>query len=220
MSRFRPFASAPAAFGLAALALMGLAGCALGGANASEPTSTASQVPEPSATTPPPSETPIPTPVVPDLADVASWEITAAGIGPIVRGAPYPESIAPLATFEVTEYCPGVIDLSKDATAQILLRLSDDGTEIASVWVSGLAGVDGVVPVAPTTAAGIHLGSSGDELAAAYPELELAGQTASDTYGYAVGDDENGWMDFIVDGDVVWAMGSSERPSAPKEMCG
>ncbi|MCD2443279.1 hypothetical protein LQ757_13425 [Agromyces sp. SYSU K20354] len=207
--RFRP---APVACAL--IAILALAACASPGS--AEIGSTGQPSPTASAVSPP---TPSPAPTV-DPADVTTWTITAEGIGPIKRAAAYPDALSELTTFEAAELCPGAVELSRDATAGVLLSLSADGTEVATVWVAGRAGDDGVVPASPATDAGIRLGSSGEELAAAYPDLETVAQIGADTYGYAVGDDATGWIDFIVDGGIVTTIGSSERQAAPREFCG
>jgi len=44
-------------------------------------------------------------------------------------------------------------------------------------------------------------------------------QRGADTWGYAVGSDADGWLQFIVENDAVVLMGASERQKAPKEWC-
>ncbi|GAA2452332.1 hypothetical protein [Agromyces soli] len=213
--------SVAVAAGLAIAALL-LAGCA----SAPEPTPspTASETP-----TPPPAPTPSPATTVaaPDPADVTTWVISGAGFGPVERGAVFPGVAEPLSAFElapVDASCPRLSTLSpvedsSDAAA-LLLIVSESGDRVEDVWVSGSPDASGALPVAPRTAEGIGLGSSTDELTAAYPELQQIAQVSAEAFGYAVGDEEGGWIDFIVVEDVVMSIGSSAEPRAPKEFCG
>ncbi|MFD6055910.1 hypothetical protein [Agromyces sp. NPDC060279] len=203
--------------GLAIAALL-LAGCA------SEPKPT----PTPTGSeTPTPTATPTPTVAAPDPADVTTWVISGAGFGPVSRGAAYPGVAEPLTAFElapVDEGCPRLSTLSpvgdsSDAAA-LLLIVSEAGDAVEDVWVSGSPDASGALPLAPRTAEGIGLGSSTDELTAAYPELQQIAQVSAEAFGYAVGDEERGWIDFIVVEDVVTSIGSSAEPRAPKEFCG
>lgn len=139
------------------------------------------------------------------------------------RGAVYPDAISSLAEFEATEsseLCSGAITLSRDEeTAELLVRLDGERSQVTSIWVAGRPGADGASPASPATPTGIRLGSTRDELVAAYPDLSSVAQIGPDAYCYAVGDDANGWIDFVVEGGRVVTVGSSERPQTPRSIC-
>ncbi|MCM3658683.1 hypothetical protein M3147_15610 [Agromyces mediolanus] len=214
---------AAAAFAGLAIAALLLAGCA------SEPEPTPSP-PATSSPTPTASPTPAPVPsaAAPDVADLTTWTISGAGFGPVVRGAAYPEVATPLTAFDlapVDAACPRLFTLALAAddgpsVAALLLIVSETGDRVEDVWVSGSPDASGTLPLAPRTAEGIGLGSRIDELTAAYPELQQIAQLSAEGFGYAVGDAERGWIDFIVVEDVVTSVGSSAEPRAPKEFCG
>ena len=216
MSRIRPLASIAAAFAAAAVAVLGLAGCTSPGeAAAIEPTTAAPSV------FPTPTPTPIEAlPAAVDPADVTTWIITTEGIGPIERGAPYQEVIAGLPSFEVSEWCPWVAGLTTEGAGSMILIHPEGGEEITSAWVTGRADAAGTVPASPSTETGIMLGSTMDELAAAYPDLQQVNQIGADSFGYAVGDDTNGYLDFIVEDGVVVLIGVQDVAGVPKEFCG
>ena len=216
MSRIRPLASIAAAFAAAAVAVLGLAGCTSPGeAAAIEPTTAAPSV------FPTPTPTPIEAlPAAVDPADVTTWIITTEGIGPIERGAPYQEVIAGLPSFEVSEWCPWVAGLTTESAGSMILIHPEGGEEITSAWVTGRADAAGTVPASPSTETGIMLGSTMDELAAAYPDLQQVNQIGADSFGYAVGDDTNGYLDFIVEDGVVVLIGVQDIAGVPKEFCG
>lgn len=178
-----------------------------------EPTSSAAPV-TPAAT---PTPTPSPTlePVV-DPSDVTTWTVSAESIGPVIRGAAYADLVPDTAAFTVAGWCQGVMAFDGEGTAQFVIRLSDDEAQVRAVWV-----VPGAVeePLSPATAEGIRLGSTTAALTAAYPDLVTVVQRGADTWGYAVGSDADGWLQFIVEDDAVVLMGASERQMAPKEWC-
>ncbi|MDQ0894749.1 hypothetical protein [Agromyces ramosus] len=216
MSRIRPFVSMAAAFAVSVVAVLGLAGCEPPGeAVASEPKTAAPSV----------SLTPTPTPIetMPasvDPADVTTWLITTGGIGPFERGASYQEVIAGLPSFEVSEWCPWVAGLSAEGAGSMILTHPEGGEEIISAWVTGRADEAGTIPASPSTEAGIMLGSTMDELGAAYPDLQQVNQVGADSFGYAVGDDSNGYLDFIVEDGAVVLIGVQDVAGVPKEFCG
>lgn len=217
MARYRPAGAKTAALVAISLAVMSLAACTPPDPTVDTPTATAMPSRTP-VESPPPSATP--TAVAADPGDVTTWTVTAEGIGPLERNAAYADSIAAITGFDESELCPGVMTLSHEGAGQFALVLGDDGASTRAVWVTGRAGADGAEPESPSTDNGIRLGSSATELTAAYPDLILVAQIGSDTYGYAVGDDTAGWIDFIVSDETVTTIGSSERASAPKEICG
>lgn len=197
---------------LVTLALVGCTSAATASGGAAEdtaPTPSASSSPSPT----PPSE-PSPAPIDPD--DVAAWTITGTGIGPIQRGAEYPDVIDGVTGLEASEWCTGVPMLTRDETTRIVLGLSDDGSQVSNMWVmSQVAGES----ASPATAAGIRLGSSAAELTAAYPDLSLLVQRGANTWVYVVEDGPGGWIGFVVDDEAVVLIGVSDQRSVPKEWC-
>lgn len=197
---------------LAAAALLALAGCTSTGAtpNAS------SSAPSSSAAAP----TAEPTPAAAlDPADPASWVITADAVGPIARGADAAATVAELTAFEANEWCPGTFELRQAGAAQIMVTTLDDGT-VRGVWVSGGADPSVAVPGSPATETGVMLGSTMDELSAAYPDLTATNQVGPESYGYANGDEAEGFVNFVVTGDRVITIGVQDQAAVPKELCG
>ncbi|MCD1573386.1 hypothetical protein K7H02_18450, partial [Agromyces mediolanus] len=169
-----------------------------------------------------PTLTPTPTPVAaPDPADPSSWLISADGIGPIERGAAYPEAIDSLTglySVEPSGLCPELVYLKHPDKAGLLVILSDDGSAVHRVSVSSSTRDAGWPHEGGATAAGIRLGSTEAELAATYPELELVIERPSSTV-YAVGDDAAGWIDFVVIDGVVWNIIAADTKFVPQELC-
>jgi len=199
----------------AVVVVLTLAACASSAVAESggEPTSSAAPVAPVAMPTPTPSPTLEP---VVDPSDVTTWTVSAERIGPIVRGGAYADLVPDTAAFTVTGWCQGVMAFDGEGTAQFVIRLSDDEAQVRAVWV-----VPGAVeePLSPATAEGIRLGSTAAALTAAYPDLVTVVQRGADTWGYAVGSDADGWLQFIVENDAVVLMGASERQMAPKEWC-
>jgi hypothetical protein len=147
---------------------------------------------------------------------MATWMITPGGIGPIERGDDFAELVDELTPFEAIEWCPGVVRLERGGAARIVLDLAADGAQVGNLWLIGRPD-DG--SASPTTEEGIRLGSSTADLTTAYSDLSTVVQSGSDTWVYAVGNDEAGWIDFVVEDDVVVLVGASARPGVPKEWC-
>ncbi|MFK4730689.1 hypothetical protein ROT00_13445 [Agromyces mediolanus] len=201
---------------VAAIAALLLAGCA------SEPEPT----PSPTATpTPTPSSTPTPTPTeteaAPDPADPSGWLISADGIGPIERGAPYPEAISSLTdlySVEPSGLCPELVYLKHPEKAELLVIRSEDGASVYRVWAFSSARDAGGLRNGGATDAGIGLGATVEELQAAYPELELVIERPSSDV-YAVGDDGSGWIIFTAVDGVVGGIAAADTKFAPQELC-
>jgi len=202
---------------VAASAALALAGCATSGdATEHEPTATVAAAPTPVET---PSSAPV-TPVAPDPADVTTWVVTTSGMGPVVIGAPAADTVAGLTAFQSSEYCPGKVALSAEGVASVLVVSLEGIDEVHSVWVNGRPDAGGVVPASPATEAGIRLGSTMDELAAAYPELVPSNRTGPESQGYAIGDDSTGYINFLVENESVVLIGVQPAAGVPKEFCG
>lgn len=185
---------------------------ALTGCTAGAPAEADDAAPTSTTTTP----VATPTQAAPDPSDVSTWVISSAGIGPIERGAAYPEVATQPPGFTTDEWCPGVVEMSGADASRFTLRLTEDGAAVSAIWV---APAEPGAP-APATESGVRVGSTKAELDAAYPDLIQAGQVAAEAYVYAIGDDATGWIDFTVSDDTVTMIGVSERPLAPKELCG
>jgi len=163
-----------------------LAGCTTASGTAApipQPTSTASS----SALAPTLTATPTPTPSpVEDPADPSTWIVTEEGIGPIKLNAPFSDAVAQLPTGveRVPEICRHSV-WWKDANGDQLVVARDSSTDDAGplelvFWADWLEpyAVDG-----PRTAAGIGVGSTLDEVWAAYPDAtETTLQSASDIH--------------------------------------
>ena len=195
---------------------LALTGCApVGEDSAAGPSTTAAAQPAATPASPPTqSATPTVTPV--DSTDVSSWVISAGGIGPIVRGADLAATAGALPGFDPGEQCPGIVVYSPDGEAQIVMELTDQGTRIKNLWVS-TAGSD--AGLSPATAAGIRVGSSMEDLSAAYPDLTTDVQRGPDTWVYSDRSDPDGVVDFVVDDDTVFSIGSTDGSGTPKEWC-
>lgn len=192
---------------------MALAACTYSGAaDGTRPYSPPSPVQSPTAAPTPTAPTAPPV----DAADVSTWIITADRIGPIERGADPAGVVDALTTFQAIDWCQGFMRLERDATAGIVLGLSEDGARIGTIWVHS-RGADGVD--SPVTEAGIRLGSSTAELTAAYPDAASVGQAGADAWVSAVQVDADSWMRFITEGDVVTVIGASDQTGLPKEPC-
>lgn len=203
-----------------AIAALLLTGCA--SEPESTPSPTASETPKPTATpTPTPTLTPTPTPVAaPDPADPSSWLISADGIGPIERGAAYPEAIDSLTglySVEPSGLCPELVYLRRDGAADVLVIRSEDGSSVRRIWVLGSVRDPEGLRDGGVTEAGIRLGATVAELQA-YPDLELVIERPSSTV-YSIGDDEAGWVIFTVVEGVVSAIAAAETKFTPQELC-
>ncbi|MET0735081.1 MAG: hypothetical protein ABWY55_05475 [Microbacterium sp.] len=148
--------------GILAVAVLLLPACT--DAREGESGPTASSTPPPSITAEP---VPSSTAVTPgDPADPATWIVSDKGMGPLVIGMPFPEAIAILPRAE--DAC-GHAYTGADGSAWIV-RSGDlmDGPLDVVMW-HGAPG--------PQTAEGIGIGSSVEDVRAAYPEAaEVAGQ--------------------------------------------
>ncbi|MFD6055911.1 hypothetical protein [Agromyces sp. NPDC060279] len=207
---------------IATIGALLLAGCASGPEPTPRPTASETPIPTPTPSpSPTPSPTPTPTVAAPDPADPSSWLISVDGIEPIQRGAAYPgaiDSLTELYSVEPSGLCPELVYLKHPDKAGLLVILSDDGSTVHRVSVSSSTRDAGWPHDGGATAAGIRLGSTEAELAAAYPDLELVIDRPSSIV-YAVGDDAAGWIDFLVIDGVVWSIIAADTKFVPQELC-
>ncbi|WP_165063230.1 hypothetical protein [Marisediminicola senii] len=156
-----------------------------------------------------------------DASDPTSWTIDFTGVGPLQLGAEFDAARAGMAQFVYDvdlENCPGVGDFTPEAAGiASFITQSVDGA-IVSVTLVGRTGDSTMVPA---TAEGIGVGSSLDDLTAAYPELEQ-GEFEGTENTYAVAGDAGTYIAFEVnpDDDAVRVISVSDSPLTPAEYCG
>lgn len=206
-----------------AVAVLALSGCA-GGTAAGQTKDSPSAAPTPAAASP--STTPVPEPaaepaVALDPAQPPTWRIDFGSIGPVAIGETRDEALASLAAFPQgpLQDCPApvsTIDLGDGAA----IWLTDD--TLTQIVLMGDALIGGAAPdsvsAGPVTAEGIGVGSTTEELLAAYPDAQT-GQSNNSTV-YSLGNASGEWINFQAMDGVVDAVVVNNRPSVSGEYCG
>lgn len=211
-----------------ATGLILLAGCT--GQNPSpaptspEPTRTAAPSATPTSEAPVASASPTPSPTpTADAApvyspdDFASWTIDFTGVGPLLLGTPVEEAAA-VVTLPSESCRPGVVSYLGFSAAGVS---PDAGAPMESVLVmySPDAVDRGEVTAWPATEEGITIGSTIDEVLAAYPDA-VGYQTAYDTTVYSI-TDGSVFIHFDDYGQgTLQSIVVSIYDQRPKEFCG
>ncbi|QJU54626.1 hypothetical protein SCB71_16045 [Herbiconiux sp. KACC 21604] len=226
--RMRPI-SGLAVAGLAAAAALALAACA-GTGTGTDPGSTPFPIPSVTASVPMITATPPATPTDapatgapqpapasdPDPADPSTWTIGFDGIGPITLGTPLSEVEAIVAP---TDSCRPGVDSFFDST---VVASTDGGTGEGDTATVGLVISQSVakssVTGIPTTAEGIGVGSTIDELLAAYPDAEPYEAVNSTAYRITDGTTYIHFDDYGK--GTIQIIEVTSAPIKPKEYCG
>lgn len=212
--------------GLVAAAALALAGCAGAGSGGSDATpfpipSVTASVPTISATPPAftstatPTAAPEPVPASdPDPADPSTWTIGFDGIGPITLGTPLADIEAAVPP---TDSCRPGVD-SFFGSAVVASTDGADGESVGLVISQAVAAGDGSSITPPTTAEGIGVGSTIDELLAAYPDAEPYQAVNSTVYRITDGATYIHFDDYGK--GTVQIVEVTSSPVKPKEYCG
>ncbi|WP_291046397.1 hypothetical protein [Herbiconiux sp.] len=197
---------------------------------ANTPTSTATTSPPPptSTPTPAPATTPPPTPTLPpappqvDATDPSTWIIGFDGVGPVELGSSLEEQRQLLPAFDdITDpLCvTGYLDLQAPSGFALRFVSAPDGPVTAAITF-GNGGAEGADDraITPTTAEGIGIGSTEDELLTAYPDIELTGTYQSDDFPYyGITDGTGGWIVFALIDDRVSRIQIAHENTLPIE---
>ena len=162
--------------------------------------------------------TPAPTASPADPDDAASWTISCEGIGPVTWGQSSDGARASLAGFteKPVEQCPELLVFESETLPNVWLVLDAGGITVDQVVVT--ADSADAISESPETGEGIGVGSTVDEVMAAYPDAEVAEEPVADTR-YSV-TDGTGWINIVVRDGVVHEIVVRDEAAVSYEVCG
>ncbi|ROS25523.1 hypothetical protein EDF22_2737 [Rathayibacter sp. PhB127] len=184
------------------------------------PTATATAAPVP-APTPVPAETAA-------AADLSAWVIGFDGIGPIAFGGSSESASAALDTTALVPYDFGIEECRSDRRGSAenpqawIMAVSDEPGRVTLLNVFGY-GTDATRAAAafPRTAEGIGIGSTEQELLAAYPGITPADPVAGDAlYALSDGSGRTLWFRIAADQGTVVDITLNEHPVLTIGGCG
>jgi len=186
------------------------------------PPATSTSTPETTESpTPPPSPTPTPTesqaPAI-DLSAPQTWIIGDGSVGPLTLGQPRQDAAAVMTAFTKEPYqCD--VDLYASTSSRMSIVLGPDaaGSSVDMILIN--SNYDPAAP-SPRTAEGIGLGSTVDEILAAYPNIQRPDPRLYPTYSLVQADGT--WIDFSigVGTQTVSAITVMHGDYPPPEYCG
>ncbi|MGX5682517.1 hypothetical protein [Schumannella luteola] len=194
-----------------------LAGCAPAADPAPSPSPTATAT----ATSTP---TPTPTPTL-DLSDPANWVIGFDSVGPFEFGQPIADARAAAAGASYVEG-EGVPDcrvafLSREGSPSLTLPYWPDDV-VTAIWVRNLGDsnvlAQDLAAASPKTEQGIGIGSTRDDVVAAYPDYTVLGEEADFFTVYSVAG-PSGYLVFTMEYGVVEAIASTTLNNFSFEFC-
>jgi hypothetical protein len=197
--------------------------------------------PAPTSTSPVPVQSPTPTPTeapgpagpeVPpmDPGDPSTWIIGDGAVGPLQLSASIEDAVAnvPGLTVDDGEVCRSAAFGDAPQVYVIVPPGPQSGSPVQLIYVAVTGGVDRPDPAiaakSPKTNAGIGIGSSLEELQAAYPGIQPAGNLVEGNQQpfYALPQSDGSWvtLDMNGDGSAVMDIVVSRLAQTPKEFCG
>jgi hypothetical protein len=179
----------------------------------------ASPAPPAAVATPTPTPTPSPTPAR-DPADPSTWIISETGMGPLVLDQPFSQAVAqlPSPVERDLERCTNQV-WWRDADDSALVILHNGSNDAAPLHLVMWA--DWVEPYdvgGPRTAKGIGVGSTVDEVRAAYPDaVETTQAVSPDIHYLAVG---TVFFSYREPSTVINVVTVTAADQPPYELCG
>jgi hypothetical protein len=194
-----------------------LSGCAA--AAATPPTEKPTVAAQPTESSSATASTPTSTPNAINLDDPSSWIIDFTSVGPLAVGGDISAIDQSMTAFTRATYdgCPSVISFTKPEFPTFVIpdRL---GTGVVEqiVLQAGVSAAE-YSPNSPRTSTGIGIGSTQEELTAAYPALTFIDD--HNTPHYAVSDDNGNWINFSIYENLVNDIVVRASSVVAKEYC-
>jgi hypothetical protein len=158
--------------------------------------------------------------------DPATWVIGFTEVGPLSIGGSIDEARGAMTAFadaSAPDECPLVVfDGIEDDVPTIWAEPDAGLTTIAQLVVTGSGGSTEFTSGSPRTADGIGVGSTREQLLAAYPGIEQQNDDEPPAFAYyALTDGSGRYIDFAVDGEGrVDSIALHDSPVPPSEYCG
>ena len=187
-----------------------LSGCTSPGADVQEPSPS------------PPATPPAAVPAGPDLDDPSSWVIGFTSVGPLDRGGRLTDERASMSAFttKVQDACPSVTGFDRPDLPAIWITDPYGTGAIDQIIVQRWGSPETVASTSPRTAEGIGIGSTADEIAAAYPSITKTDVPYGTGY-YSLPDDAGNWINFNVgESGVVDTIAVQDTAVMNEEYCG
>lgn len=167
--------------------------------------------PEGSPSEPQPSAVPV------ETSDPATWTIDFDSVGPIELGEAVTSARGDMSAWvaEPVDVCTWTNWFSRPEISLVFI-LTEDESAIDLIDISN-RGQD--ARVGPKTAEGIGLGSTLDELTAAYPDVQRTGDYGPDYLYYAITDGSN-WIVFAVEPTGISRIAVGPYDQLASEYCG
>lgn len=193
------------------------------------PVPTPTETPSPTATAtaaPVPAPTAVPTETA--AADLSTWVIGFDGIGPIAYGGSSDSAAAALDTTALVPYDFGIEECRSDRRGTAddvnawIMADSDEAGRVDLLTVFGY-GVDATraATAFPRTAAGIGIGSTEQDLLAAYPDIAAENPVAGDaSYALRDGSGRTLWFRVAADQGAVVTITLNDQPELTIGGCG
>ena len=182
------------------------------------------------STSTPESTTPTPTPSAPMSTKPADWVITFDGVGPLTLGGSLAAELpatAPAYEVAAADDCPNPTTsiLKAESNPTIWLQSTGEGSdEIGLIAIGGDVPDDARMSGSPRTEKGVKVGSSLNELLAAYPTGTREGTPESPPFRFLVkgadASQEDRYLVFTIDKDVVQTILVQTHPGVVHEFCG
>lgn len=193
-------------------------------ASAPEPSGSASSTGAPPTSSDPSPSPSASTPETADPDDPATWIVTEDSIGPVHLGDTFSEARDAVRSWTVDDACSWTAFWNAPDNSLTAYFSHDNAEQDGTVDTIDVAALVALKPSdGPRTSDGIGMGSTRDEVRAAYPDAEEQTPTIGDATMLRVGDggsEGSLFFTFAEGSDTVSAITVTSRDEPPYEVCG